>query len=335
MREASDTTLRYIALLTCLPVRPDRISTYDLKEKLARINPDYNVSLRTIQRDLDKLSADFPLNCDHVGRGKYWYWAEKDSLTQIPAMNESSALALRLAEDYLQPVMPPVTMRLLRAYFQQAREVLRGTRLNHWVDSVRIINRGPELIPPTIRQDVQEAVYEALLKGKQLRVTYKRRGNDRSRERILHPLGLVTRNGIIYLVATAWKYEDPWHFALHRMTSSEVLDDPISRPENFSLDEHVHNDREFAYPISNRPLKLKLLVNEHIAEHLSECCLSKDQKITRKRDGTWLVEAAVMDTEELRWWLLGFGTGIEVMSPARLRKEFKEYCYTLHSIYDE
>jgi predicted DNA-binding transcriptional regulator YafY len=31
--------------------------------------------------------------------------------------------------------------------------------------------------------------------------------------------------------------------------------------------------------------------------------------------------ATVKDTQELRWWLLGFGEGVEIIEPASLRAE--------------
>jgi hypothetical protein len=36
-----------------------------------------------------------------------------------------------------------------------------------------------------------------------------------------------------------------------------------------------------------------------------------------------MVEATVLDTAELRWWLLGFGDGVEVLAPEVLRQDFQ------------
>jgi predicted DNA-binding transcriptional regulator YafY len=36
------------------------------------------------------------------------------------------------------------------------------------------------------------------------------------------------------------------------------------------------------------------------------------------------LSATVADTAELRWWLLGFGEGVEVIGPKSLRNEFIE-----------
>ncbi len=46
-----------------------------------------------------------------------------------------------------------------------------------------------------------------------------------------------------------------------------------------------------------------------------------------------LVEATVADTAELRWWLAGFGSSVEVLGPASLREEFREEARRLARIY--
>ena len=334
MREATDTTLRYLKLLASLPRHPDRIGARALQGKLERDNPEYSVSLRTIQRDLDRLSGIFPISCIEQGRAKYWFWTEKDALTQIPDMGAPTALALRMAEEYLQAVLPPPTLELLRPYFKHARAVLADTELGAWASKVGIIHRGPDLIPPEVRAEVHEAVYEALLGGRQIKVMYRRRGAATSSERLLHPAGLVTRAGIVYLVACVEGYSDLRHFALHRMTAAQVLAEKARPTSGFNLDRHVRADDAFAYPLSERPISLKLFANDAVVEHLSESRLSEDQSITPGPDGRTLIEATVADTRELRWWLRGFGDHVEVQSPAGLRLEFKEHSRSLHELYE-
>ena len=230
-------------------------------------------------------------------------------------------------------MLPLPTLRLLRPYFKHARRVLANTELGTWTNKVRIIHRGPDLIPPAVQREVQDAVYAALLGGKRVMVTYRRRGSTTSSERLLHPAGLVTRMGIIYLVASVGDYSDVRHFALHRMTEAQVLTEKARPASGFDLDRHVRTDDAFSYPLSEGPMSLKLLVDDAVVEHLSESWLSKDQRITPGPDGRTLIEATVADTSELRWWLRGFGDHVEVQSPDGLRLEFKEHSRSLHELY--
>jgi predicted DNA-binding transcriptional regulator YafY len=45
------------------------------------------------------------------------------------------------------------------------------------------------------------------------------------------------------------------------------------------------------------------------------------------------VQATVPDTAQLRWWLMGFGEGVEVLEPVSLRDEFVNMAQSLHGIY--
>ena len=57
-----DTLLRHWHMLRLLPRHPRKISTADIETKLE--SSGFPTSRRTIQRDLDKLSAEFPLVSD-------------------------------------------------------------------------------------------------------------------------------------------------------------------------------------------------------------------------------------------------------------------------------
>ena len=54
------------------------------------------------------------------------------------------------------------------------------------------------------------------------------------------------------------------------------------------------------------------------AYHLRETKLSEDQVLEDQPDGRVLVKATVQDTGELRWWLRGFGEGVEALAPESL-----------------
>ena len=234
MRTATDTTLRHLAMLKAIPVRPRSKSTRQILEELRGKHPDFDVSIRSIQRSLERLSELFPITSETRGRTNYWYWIEPDALTQIPAMSDSTAFVLRLAADYLRPIMPPATLRVLDPYFRHAERILGGTALGRWTDRAAIIAPGPALTPPAVSADVQEAVYEALMTNRKVDVRYRGKHEEESRRIVLNPLGIVVRTGIVYLVATSWKYEDIRHYVLHRMSEARLTDEPAKTPPDFA-----------------------------------------------------------------------------------------------------
>lgn len=323
MKEAKETILRQWSMLRRIPRHPGSVGTRELKDKLEQ--EGFLIDVRTIQRDLEKLSGLFPLSCETRGKANRWFWMEEATVMDLPGMEPATAVAFRLAEEYLAPLLPNATIKHLEPHFRRAREILkpeRGTRLAVWPDKVQVIAGGPALTPPSVKPEVQEAVYRALLEDRQLVCTYRSKDAVQPKSYPINPLGLVFRDGVVYLVGTAKDYAEVRHFALHRMEAAMMLETPCRRPPGFNFQTYVKAEQLFAYPLSRGPIDLELAFDKGAAVHLTERLLSKDQRVTQNNDGRVMVRATVKDTLELRWWLLGFGDKVEVLAPQALRHEF-------------
>ena len=286
MRKAVDTVFRYLAILQCIPAHPARKTTTRILAELRAKDPEFNVSARSMQRSLEQLSARFPIACETVGRTNHWYWIDSHAMTQLPAMSEHTAFALRLANEYLRPLMPPATLRLLDGYFQHANRMLKGSALGRWAKRALIVSHGPALTPPPVREDVQRGAYNALLNNHLLEIDYRSRSQERSRRVTLNPLGLVFRDTVAYLVATAWHYEDIRHYALHRMSKPKLLNRPSRMPSGFRLASYIHDELPFSYPLGSEKISLRVAVTREVAAHLAERRLSGDQQITPQAGGS-------------------------------------------------
>lgn len=334
MRRATDTTLRNIATLAAIPTHPHFKTTRQIREHLRALNSDFEVDVRSVQRDLERLSGIFPITSETRGRTNCWYWIDEHALTQIPSMSGPTAFALKLAAEHLRPVMPPSVLRQLEPYFRHADTVLGDTSLGRWANKAAIIPQGPMLRPPRILDDVQEAVYTALLENRRVEVGYRGKARTRARRMVLNPLGLVVRAGIVYLVATSWDYEDVRHFVLHRMVAPELREEGVKVPTGFRLADHIREHRRFSYPLGVEKIELKVRFAAEAGQHLTESRLAADQRVTEQADGRIPIEATVADTADLRWWLLGFGAAVEVLAPDTLRAEFAVQAHRMGALYD-
>ena len=336
MRKAGDTIMRSLTMLRVIPVQPRSKTTREIGEELLAVDPDYEVDIRSIQRSLEKLSAIFPIGSERDGRANRWFWTQKDAITQIPSMSRETAFALKLAGEYLKPIMPPSTLGLLAGHLRAADEMLKGeSKLGAWTRKARIVERGLATIPPSVRQDVIEEVYRALLDDQRIEVTCSAPGK-RATRRVLNPLGVVFRGGVIHLVATEDGEEgddEVQHFMLHRMSNPTLLAEPVQRPRGFSLSRHIKETDEFSSDPGTVKLRLRALFQPEAFGQLGDGKLASDHRATTRRDGRTLVEATVADSAELRTWLMGFGAMVEVVSPKRLRNEFVEHAEALHAAY--
>lgn len=320
-----ETAIRHLFILRMIP-RRGRIDAMTIKNRLETELPGYQVSLRTIQRDLHTLmDGQFKLEFD--GRKPQgWKWQDGAEIIEIPGMDLTTALTFRMAEDHLSRLLPKTCLSSLSPHFKQARKLLDQNEisaLNDWPQKVKVVPRTQTLLPPVIDPHVVDIVYRALFENLRFQVSYRRPGED-GKILELNPLGIVFNDPAVFLVATCWDYTDIRLLALHRMSAAELLQTPCTRPEGFDLQSYIDGGGLGFARQCGTTLRLKVLFEPGAAWHLRETRLAEGQKITDRKDGRVLVEAEVTDTEQLRWWLLGFGAAVEVVGPKRLREEFWE-----------
>lgn len=320
MRRSANTLERQWTLLRAIPAHPRWLSTRDLHGQLSR--QGFDASIRTTQRDLDWLSATFPLSSDARGRTQYWQWMKGATGLEIPAMSPVTALVFQLVEKYLKRLVPPNLQQLMEPYMERSAEVLGATSFKAWRNRVLAIERGPYMKPPRVSEEILDGIYRALMEGKQMNLSYVARYETVAKAYTVNPLGMVLREGVMYLVCTLWDYEDVRQLAIHRVKSAEPCKGKAKRKRGFDLKRYIREEAGFGYPESNSVIKLKALFDEGAAYHLGERRLSNDQVLEQTEEGMVLLTATVSDTSELRWWLRGFGDLVEVIEPRVLRKEF-------------
>ncbi len=327
----SDAVLRQITLLQLLPRRAPGLTTVQLQKKLA--DRGFPIHLRSVQRDLDRLSANFGFTSDE-GSPPHWFWPPGAADLSIPSQDPHSALTWQLIEQYLEPLLPPSLKREAEGQFRAAREVLNAScahQLKRWRSRVRLLPRGLPMKPPEINEAVLAAVHSALLERRQLRVEYQARQATEFKAMTLHPLGLVIRESVYYLIATANDYTDIIQMALHRFGSAGVTADPVREPADFDLDRYIERGG-FLYPQGSE-IDLVVRFDAYTAQHLQESPLSEEQTVRELLDGRIEIRTRVLDSQQLHWWLMGFGEKAEVVKPNALREMLRQQYALLHQRY--
>ncbi|MEW6167909.1 MAG: WYL domain-containing protein [Pseudomonadota bacterium] len=323
------TVLRYWSMAQIIPRWPAALSTAEITERLQA--EGYRCDKRTVERDLLKLSDIFNYGEVTEGRTNKWFYPAMAKVLEIPAMQQPCALVMAMAESYLQPLLPESTLRMVKPYFNRAEDVLQqAEQLGGWRRRIQVVTPGLRLKAPGVEPAVQDAVYQAVLRGKQLQIDYSALGAGAPKPQLVHPQGLVLRDGVIYLVAAAWDYREARHYALHRMRKAECQEAAARTLPDFDFAAYV--EREFSYPQSPSKLSLRLRAKSHLAAHLEERPLGDDQRIEAE-DESSIVTATVADTDELRWWLLSFGAQVEVLKPLKLRRELARKTAEMAAMY--
>jgi len=329
----SEVLNRNLKLLQLIPRHPRKKSPQLLKEEL--LAAGFDIAERSIQRNLIDLSEKngFPITSDTRNKPYGWSWMKDAPNYDLPSMDKNTALSFYLSEQFLHKIIPPSVTHHLEPNFKQAKAVLDDKNQNNlikWREKVRVLSRTQPLQSPIIDNNTLEVAYQALLEGKQFSVIYKPR-LQKPKEYIVNPLGIVVRDQLIYLVAMLWDYSDPIQLLLNRMDEAKILDNPITAT-SFDLDNYIA-EGHFEYLESDNKLSIQLSISQYSSVAFDETPLSNDQTLESIEDNRYLVTATVKDTQQLRWWLMGFGDGIEVLKPHSLRTEMINMAKSMLEIY--
>lgn len=332
------TLLRQWELLKALPSYQENATGKAAKDLMYELQAaGYAVDLRTVQRDLQELSGIFAIEANEKGRPFGWRWA-RGAHAGMPGLSVAEAVALTLVEDHLRQLLPASLMNSLTGLFKQAEDRLGALHGENpaadWPPKVKSVSASQPMLPPVVDEAIQAELSRALLEGHQVRVTYRPGTHAEDKEYVLHPLGLVLRGSVLYLVATAFAYRDVRTYALHRFQQVERLVDPVVVPKGFDLDQELAKGMAH-FGNWGAPISIELACHPDLAFHLRETPLSGDQQYVELEGGGARVTASVGNTWQLRWWLLSQGAKVKVLGPDWLVTELAEELREAAGQYDQ
>lgn len=313
---------RLLSILMLLQTR-GRMTAPELAEQ-------FEVSVRTIYRDIDQLSAaDVPVYAD---RGRAGGFQLVDGYrTKLTGLTPSEAETLFLAglpgpaaELGLADILATARLKLLAALpaGSQAERIAARFHLDPagWFRAAEAAMLLPEIA-------------RAVWNERALKIRYRRAGEADVRK--LGPLGLVLKGGIWYLVAQKGKTLRTYRVS--NILEAEMLNEPCARPKDFDLAAYwTKSSREFetgAYResatvrLSPRGRSMLDLLGPYVVEAAAKTASAPD------KDG-WVrctipLELADYGIRDL----MRLGEEVEVLAPAALRAQMVQTLSAVAALY--
>lgn len=331
----SDSVLRMIKMTERIPRYPSKVTANQIQDFLKNLG--YSISLRSVQRDLNELSRLFPIECDDKSIPFGWSWKKDSPGFESPAMDPIQALTFSLAAQYLEPLMPKASFKRIEKFFQRAENVLMGDEKSNvlrWRKRVRVIPESLRFKDPKIDSEIRQKIYRAIYEGFQITAMYRKRGEKNSESRHVHPLGIVVKGSITYVISMMDEDRNNVRYLpMHRFKDVMILDGKkIIEPKNFDLDDYLHKNN-LGFEHSEKLYTFRAIFDRTMGAHLEETPLNSTQKVEELADGRLQVSARVPDTLQFEQWLMSFGSDVEVLMPLKLRKKFETLSRKLKEIY--
>jgi predicted DNA-binding transcriptional regulator YafY len=241
-------------------------------------------------------------------------------------LTEEMALDLSLGGQVLDSIFRTSLDSQGRSWAKRAKDFLdtASGETRRIRTKLRIVPDGIGRLPARIEPEVLRQTITAIRKDKKVGFVYTNAKGDK-KSKVLTPLGLVAKDGTIYLVAVDGATGRPIHYALHRMSEASVHDDMSQLRPDFDLDRYIWDTHQFSHVLSgsDQLVSLELRVAPEMIYHFRERPLSEDQRVTEPMasDGWYRVDAKVPDTILLVPFLLSMGHWIEVLGPKKVRDE--------------
>jgi len=320
----NDTLLRHWNMLKLIPRYPIKITSLELHRHLQELG--FLTSKRSIERDLNTLSIDFPIFMDDRSRPFGWSWQKDAASFDIPNLSINEAFLLVVADQNLSRLLSKKIKRNIDPYFTNAYKILNNFAIKsnrgNLSDKFKIIESFQQLLPPEINVEVHNELTHCLFNDEKIYIHYKNRDSE-THEFICLPLALIQKGALLYLYVGFDEKKDGRILAVNRIIKACRAGVGFVRKKTLNIDKKIKEGR-FHYGFSGCKIKIELEISPETNEHLSESKLSHDQVITPiKKSHKFKLFATVPYNEQLVWWILAHGNNIVVHKPSSLRKQIK------------
>ena len=306
---------RQLDILRELQARRYGMSLYEMAAQ-------YNVSVRTIQRDLRDLSeAKFELEDERRADQRIYYQLKKNpnlpldfSPEELAAMIFAERASTGLVGTPFDEHLQSAIRRLTQAMSEEMREFLE---------------RATEAYVPLVRghkpyegtRETLKNLNKAILNRRVCWVSYRSPWAESARQYNIEPLRLLPHRGGLYAISRVPYYDQLITQAVDRFESVEVTEEKFEPPDHLSVDERLSN----AFGISSEePMDVVVRFTEEQAPYIRERIWHPSQTLEELDDGRVVLRLRAGGLYEIKSWALSFGAAAEVLEPEELREAVRE-----------
>ena len=316
--------IRYRALDACLTNRFRRWTLDDLIRKVAESMYEFEgitqISRRTVQADLqmmrsDKLGYNAPIIV--VDRKYYIYEDPTYSITNSPLT----------AHDLSQISEAVGVLKQFKGFshFQNLIGVVQKLEAH-----VYAVAQKQPVIHLERNDDLRgltwlDSLYRAVTQQQVIWITYQSFTARQPQALPFHVWWLKEFRNRWFAVGVAGNRDTIMHLALDRMQALRPDPNITYRPNPDLNPDEFYQHTVGVSVISHRPRPVRIWVDPRHAPYVETKPLHPSQVVAERRDdGSVVIELTVQHNFELERDLLGFGEGMEVLSPPTLRRNIEK-----------
>jgi len=288
---------------------------------------------RTVYRDLEALqAAGFPFYNEQIGKTSRWSLMDS-AKRQIPIpLDLTELMALYFSRDMMKMLKNTIFYDSLETLFQKIKSTLPSeyiTYLNR-IEKSLVVSPKPYKPYGEYRETIDQ-VNEAVLQKHCIRIDYFSMHRKEKISRTIAPYKIWFFDGSFYIIAYCRLRKDVRIFALDRIRNLETTKDSFEIPETVDMEAFMKSSFGVFH---GEPVEVKVRFSPDIAGYIAEKVWHDSQIIEHEKDGSILFTAEVAGTDEIKFWILNWGSKAEVLEPESLRDEIRAEAEAMMCTYD-
>jgi predicted DNA-binding transcriptional regulator YafY len=316
---------------------------------LAELAAEFEVSDRTIQRDLEVLQElGFPLEFeeDEAAR-RFWRLPADYFRSGALVLSLTEAVSLHLAERFFTPLAGTHFAEGLHAIMHKVRAMLPERALAHFAEldeAFYVLRVGH--VDYGEQRALIEQLSEAVLADRTVELAYRSLWRGVEYVTDYDPYGFVYHEGDLFLVGHSHRAAAVRVMKILRIARATLTPRTFERPADFDMETYFHSG--FGIMRSDRPpTDVVVRFDPPVSELIEERTWHDSQKLRWMPDeptlfadaehaaGSLLLTFRLSELTEFKRWLRGFGASAEIVRPDWLRREFVEELAAALRRYDD
>lgn len=299
----------------------------------ADIARDLDCHPRTVYRDLEALqSAGFPMYTERIDGKSLWSLLDTVKHHFPIPFSLTELMALYFSRDVLKVLKGTVFYDALESLFQKIHITLPPESKKYLEQIAKSLGSRPRPYKQYEKYtEIIHQVNEAVLQRRHVDMIYYTMSRRRMTKRKVAPYQVWFYDGAFYLIGHCSLADEIRIFALDRIKMLHTTEEHFDIPSDFDLNALMQ--RSFGV-FQGAPVKVKIRFEKKIAGYIREKVWHGSQKIREQKDGSVIFEAEVSGTDEVKFWVMSWGSRALVLEPASLREEIRSECALTLDQYD-
>jgi len=280
-----------------------------------QLGKDFEVSYKTIQRDLDFMRDRLSLPIEYDAARYTFRYTEKVKAFPLLQVSEGEILALFVAQKVLAQYRGTPFEKTLGSAFQKLTGALKDTvsfDLGEWGSDYSFRVTGASAAD----LEVFRLLARAIVQRQEISFSYQPLRASTHETRHVHPYHLANIDNAWYLLAHDPQRGQIRTFALPRIQSPKSTGKTFDRPRGFSAEKEFKGG--FGVFAGTGKYAVRIRFDSFAARLVRERDWHPTQKIREVKGGEIELEMTLGALEEIERWILSWGDHARVLGPKLL-----------------